>query len=280
MSLITRERAIRNLRSGGATTATEDRILDAMIAAASGFIEKYCRRTFTARQHDELYDGDGQAELVLKQFPVLSVERVAYGPETVLEIENASSSNQRATVTVTDTGLTLIRVASGTTTTDTSVTFASYATLTALKTAVNALGNGWTATVPDDAYGNWPSADLRPQGACRAIDQTANLQLHTRELGEYDLDAARGILTRRDGSAWCGGANYWRVIYTAGFATVPEAVQEACAEMAVALFWQTSRDPGLAQEQVTGKFSRTPALNTAGMQPHVRNLLAPYRKYA
>src|SRR5262249_58186856 len=118
--------------------------------------------------------------------------------------------------------------ASGTTTTDTSVTFAGNATLSALKTAVNALGNGWTATIPDSAFNNWPSADLRAQGAYSAIDQTANLKLHTSELRDYHLDPDTAILTMPDGSEFGGGANYWRVIYTAGFTTVPEAVQEAC----------------------------------------------------
>jgi hypothetical protein len=280
MSLITRERAIRNLRSGAATTTTENKLLDSFIVAASDWIEKYCRRTFTARQYDELYDGCGERELYLRQFPVLSVERVAYAPETVLEIENTSGSNQRATVTVTDTGLTLIRVASGTTTTDTSVTFASNATITALKTAINALGNGWSATIPDSDYANWPSADLRPQGAFNAVEDTAELTIHTSELAAYDLDAARGLLTLPNNQGFGGGRNYWRVKYTAGFSSVPEAVQEACAEIAVALFWQAGRDPGLAQEQIPTVVSRTPVLNTHGLQPHVKKLLAPYRKYA
>jgi hypothetical protein len=66
---------------------------------------------------------------------------------------------------------------------------------------------------------------------------------HRRRLAHH----GRGI-----GPGWGGGINYWRVIYTAGYATVPEDVQEACAQWVAALFWQSKRDPGLALEQIPG----------------------------
>jgi hypothetical protein len=119
---------------------------------------------------------------------------------------------------------------------------------------------------------------LRPiQGARNAKDQSAELMLHTEELGDYDVDAEHGYLVRAGG--WAEGTNNYRVVYTAGYETVPEDVQEACAEWVAALFWQARRDPGLAQEQVPGAVSRTPVLATHGMPPHVKVLLAPHRKH-
>ncbi|MND00390.1 hypothetical protein D3C83_189830 [compost metagenome] len=55
---------------------------------------------------------------------------------------------------------------------------------------------------------------------------------------------------------------------------MPEDVQEACAQWVATLFWQTKRDPGLAQEASPGSFSRSPERH---MAPSVRLLLAPYR---
>src|SRR4051812_38072113 len=134
--LITTARAKYNLNNL-ATTGDEDTALAALVTACSKAIRGYCRREFDSQAFDELYHGDGQPRLLLRQFPLISVSRVAFGPTAVLRVTNTSSSNQRATVAVTASGLALVRVASGTTTTDTSVTWAGNATLAAVVNAVN-----------------------------------------------------------------------------------------------------------------------------------------------
>ncbi len=110
------------------------------------------------------------------------------------------------------------------------------------------------------------------------------MRLHTSELQDFQVDAERGWLLRPQivddtlmpplGLHWHGGANFWRVIYTAGFADIPDDVQEACAEWSAVLYWQTKRDPGLAQESVPGLVSRV-ALQ--GMPATVQQLILPYR---
>src|SRR5262245_11346917 len=173
--LITTARAKYNLNNL-TTTAAEDTTLAALVMACSKAIRKFCGREFDSQQFDELYHGNGHHRLLLRQFPIISVARVAYAPTTVLRIRNTSSANQRATVAVTSTGLSLTRVASGTSSTDTSVTWAGNATLTAVATAVNALGNGWTATVADTSFNLRASADLRSvQGALDTKDVDAEL---------------------------------------------------------------------------------------------------------
>src|SRR4051812_24597925 len=281
--LITTARAKYNLNNL-TTTSDEDTTLAALVTACSRAVRRHCKREFDSQQFDELYHGTDQPRLPLRQFPILSVARVAYDPVAVLRLTNTSASNQRATVAVTSSGLTLVRVASGVSSTDTPVTLAGNVTLSAVATAVNALGNGWSATVTDAAHNNRASADLRAiQGALNARGASADLTLHLQELSAYEVDAARGWLTRtpgcvlpddgRHGLWWRGSLNYWRVIYTAGYATVPEDVQEACAQWVAALFWQTKRDPGLAHEVIPGSVSRTPF---QALPPGVRLLLQPY----
>src|SRR5207247_558530 len=97
------------------------------------------------------------------------------------------------------TGLTLTRIASGVTTTN-NLTFAGNVTLADLATAINALGNGWSATVTGDAtdYGKWPSADLyvapsfgdgtQSAGALPARGTFAELRLHAVEVSGFELD--------------------------------------------------------------------------------------------
>jgi len=281
-NLITRARALRNLNNLTPTVA-EETTLDGLIAACSAAVENHCRRRFAVESFDEACDGRGQRELMLARYPVVAVDRILYDPSPVLRVVNTSPSVQRAWAKVASFSLLLTRVASGTATTDT-ITFASNATLTALKTAIDALGNGWASELVNPDDGGLASADLIPiQGGFDAKFQPAELRMHRRQLADFDLDPERGILYRgwffeeggaRDGPIWSGGPRYWRVLYSAGYAAVPEDVQEACAGWVAALYWQTKRDPGLAQESVSGLLSRTPLSQLSATAFH---LLRPYR---
>lgn len=274
-NLITRARALYNL-DNRATTSAENDTLDALIAAVSKAIENYCWRTFAIASFDELYPGEGQRELILRQYPLASVERVACAPAPVLRVTNTSASNQRARVKVTATGVELIRVASGTATTST-ITFAAQATLSALASAVTALGNGWAASVINAADNLRASADLRAlQGAYQALNVDADLRLHTSELTAFDVDAERGLLSRAGDAPWTGGLHYWRVVYRAGYSAVPDDVQEACAQWVAQLFWLTKRDPGLASESIPGAVSRSVVRD---MPVSVKLLLGSYRNW-
>ncbi|MCS7045113.1 MAG: hypothetical protein NZO58_02030, partial [Gemmataceae bacterium] len=198
----------------------------------------------------------------------------AYGPEVVLRVRNLSAANQRATVQVMSTGLVLTRVVAGASATDT-VAFADNATLADVARAIQALGHGWSAALAAAEFAELASADLRAlQGAFPARDQPAELRLHLHEAEDYLSDPARGWLIRPGG--WPGGPQAWRIVYTAGFAAVPDDVQEACAQWVAQLFWQTKRDPGLAQETVPGSIAREPL---RVVPVGVQTLLAPYRAY-
>jgi hypothetical protein len=300
--LCTRARAYQDL--GGVSGV--DALIDTLVTACSDAIAKYCRRDFTSKSYDELYNGNGDRRLLLREYPIQSVQSVRYRPVTVLKIQNTNTAlNQRATVAVTSAGLTLVRVASGASTTNT-VTFAGNATLQAVANAVSALGNGWSAQAVGDTagdYGLWPSADLyvpasygdgtQSQGALTARGQYAELKLHTYELAGYQWDP-RGWLLRAipytdpellhpEDLIWSVGVNNFRVQYTAGYTTVPEAVQEACASWVAHLYYLTQRDPSLVHQLTTaGAASGYGPL--AGRvpgepPPRARMMLAPYRRH-
>src|SRR4051812_34510775 len=222
--LITSARAKQSMAyNGGTFTADESTLIATLVTAVSKAVRNFCRREFDSQAFDELYHGTNGPRLLLRQYPIISVARVAYGPTAVLTIKNTGTSNQRATVAITSSGLTLVRVASGVVTTDTSITFAGNVTLTALKNAVNALGNGWSATITDTIFNNRASADLRAiQGAFNAKDVNANLKMHVDEVAGYDVDANAGVLYRAplaDDCVWIPGVNNYRVVYTAGYGT-------------------------------------------------------------
>src|SRR5262249_12727543 len=144
---------------------------------------------------------------------------------------------------------------------------------------VNALGNGWSALVIGDTagdYGLWPSADLyvppsfgdgtTSQGSLTARGQYAELKLHTYELAGYQFDP-RGWLLRAipytdpellppEDLIWPVGINNFRIQYTAGYTTIPEAIQEAAAEWVSQLWYMTQHDPTLRAVAFSGGFSQ------------------------
>jgi hypothetical protein len=68
----------------GITTSTEDTSLGVTIAAVNAFIPTYCNRIFDETTYDrELYNGSGQASLVLKNRPVIEITEVLVRGEEI-----------------------------------------------------------------------------------------------------------------------------------------------------------------------------------------------------
>jgi hypothetical protein len=297
------------------TDSSQDGLLSALVTSYSDAIEKYCRRRFVSHFYDELYNGNGERRLLLRQYPVQSVQSVRYRLVVVLFVTNGDQLlNQQARIAVTSTGLLLTAMQSGVPASWT-VTFAANPTLNALAAAINALGNGWSAQVEGDVgssaaagdYGLWPSADLyvpgsygdslegagilQSQGAQNARGCFAELRMHTYELEGYQWDA-RGWLLRAipytdpelmhpEDLCWPVGSNNFRIQYTAGYTTIPEAVQEACAQWVAEAYYQTLRDPGLAAQAIPGQLTQSwgvQPVNVFDPPPRVARLLAPYRR--
>ncbi len=113
--------------------------------------------------------------------------------------------------------------------------------------------------------------------------------MHTYEMAGYQWDS-RGWLLRAipytdpellhpEDLVWPVGINNLRVQYSAGYSTVPEAVQEACAEWTAALYFQASRDP-LLSNQLTSGGTASSWKGVPGAPPDsIATLLAPYRRY-
>jgi hypothetical protein len=303
--LITSARAAQNV-AGYPGSGDPTGLLQVLITAYSDAIEKYCRRRFVSTSYDELYNGTGDRRLLLRAYPIQSVQSVRYRPVTVLKIINTSTASiQRATVQVTATGLTLTSVASGVVSTDTTSTYAAFPTIQGLAGNINGLGNGWSAQavgLSTGDYGLFPSADLYvpssygdgtttvSQGALTARGAHAELKLHTYELQGYQWDP-RGWLLRAipytdpellhpEDLIWPIGIDNFRVQYTAGYSTIPEAVQEACALWVAMAYTQTQRDPALVSQAVSGAISQTWGVqDPLNPPPRVRALLAPYRRH-
>lgn len=305
--LVTLSRAKQNIQA--ITDSSQDSLLNTLITAVSDAIRKYCNRDFVVTTYDELYSGTGDRRMQLRQYPIQSISWVRYRYVVVLKVQNTNTAtNQQARVAINSTQLTLSRVASGVTTTN-NLTFAGNVTLGDMATAIIALGSGWTAQVVGDSndYGKWPSQDLyiapsfgdgtQSVGNLNCRGQFAELKMHTAEFSGYEFDP-RGWLLRTypftepeaspqgDYFVWPVGLNNFRVKYSAGFATIPEGVQEACAEWVAELYWMTYRDPAASDLTIAGTQSSRFGRRSWSMSEHgitkpsdfVARLLAPYRR--
>jgi hypothetical protein len=302
--LIEQDELIDYLASQTLST-TETALLPTLASAASRAIRRYCNRHFNRQQWDEIYSVPPPANnLILRQFPVVSVERVATGPTTAIQIGNVdSTTHYRATVQVTATGeaetgltptaLSLTRYAAGVGTTETvQITGSAISTVV---TAINALGNGWEAEAGSGMDG-WAATDLRPvQGVFPALaPASAELAIHASDLS-FSLDERAGVIylgrpdttgfdSPRFGPFWSsqindvqsyGGALGLRVVYTAGETTVPADVQQACAETVWAAVARSRMDPTLKSES-DGTLSWTAVDQIVAIPPGARALLAPW----
>ncbi len=289
--LITSSRAGQN-PALAQLASTAPAYLASLISAASDAIRRSCARDFTLGSYSEYQSGGIyiREPLRLRQFPVVEITRVAANPRPALLVQNVDAiTNQRATVETTTTSVRLMRVSSAVTTVN-DLLFATYPTLASIASAINALANGWAATIRN-GFDNWPSADFKPlQGAATALNGGRDLELYTESLqpfvawplsdSENQLIAAGWRLDDETGELYGrfprGQLNI-RIDYRAGFDTIPQAVQEACVQLVQDLYQaglvnNTLKKATLGSSTVEMK-DQTSAPT---MSAKVQLLLAPY----
>jgi len=66
------------------TDTTDDALLAALVLSAQAMIEKYCQRHFDAADYGpEYYDGNGECDLLLNEFPLISITSLYVDAERV-----------------------------------------------------------------------------------------------------------------------------------------------------------------------------------------------------
>jgi len=294
--LVSHDRAQQNAALASLATGNPG-YFGSLVSAASGAIRAECHRDFVVSAYAEYHSGSpNQRVLRLRQFPVVAITRVATAA-TALQVNNSGASVQRAIVATTALGLTLTTVSSGVAST-TAMPYASYPILASLAAAIAAVGDGWSAQTLSGAYGSfaaWPSSDLKlTQGAVTALAGGAMLEIYedyraggwpdeawadadwAGSPGAWRLDSQTGELFGH----WPRGQLNIRVDYSAGFAIVPDAVQEACVQLAADLYGQSQLN-GAIENARLGSAAYT--LNTSARaltkSPKIFGLIAPYIAY-
>jgi len=317
IDLTTSSHAAHVLLAGGVSlTPAQELILPSLITAGSREIIRYCgNRLFRLTTLTEMVVPEGgrqdrgePATAKLSQFPVQQVLRVMTGRTPALVVANHDpATNQIAQLAfqttgdvewhdLTYTGLRLTRVASGATHED-LLTFADSPTLQALASAVNALGGGWSASVQlgggAGGLGAFPAAELigarEPKNA-RGCG--ARLDLFTTPASSFEIDRSTGILRCVEGACsawghWDGGLGdggslgraQWSVTYQAGWATVPEDLQQVCAEVVKGVLARLDTDPTLESE-TADHYQWTARESLATLPPWAVSTLNSYKDWS
>jgi len=208
------------------------------------WVKSYCGRTFESTAYKERYDGSGSNKLILKQYPVVSIERLALSSVDVVRIR-CSGATTHAVVSVTSTGVVLRKDGAS----NATVLFATYTTLAAVIAAINLI-SGWEAVIEGSTYDSYKSTELlEKMGLFCKGSSWAYLSIPYEAEADFDVDAARGIITLyglRDaafgGPGFPTGVRNIIVDYTAGYANVPKDLILAIKMMCKSIIDKNDRD--------------------------------------
>ncbi|MDR3582576.1 MAG: hypothetical protein P4L67_04855 [Candidatus Pacebacteria bacterium] len=248
-------------------------------------IRRYCNRTFSRREYTEYLSPTLDGEVMLSEMPVHRAVRVSRSPRTAITITADPSAYQVAYVdfstvdvvlpnpfSVSYTGLNLAGASYGIAS-STPILFAGLATINDLAAAVNAV-SGWKATVDPMGYGRWPVSEIYCDGTSQgALSDGVQLQVFSEDVSTSRLDRRTGLLVTPGvgfsdgfGSMWGPGwmqgldssidhsNDVVRVIYDAGFTTIPTVIQTAAIDLVKTVYSRINLDYAVKKES-TGYYS-------------------------
>jgi hypothetical protein len=239
--------------------SSDDTLLSNLITVASAVIETYCNRTFAQATYDELHSVIGPTcSMWVNNSPVtdLVALRSSELPAIYIQCNDPSNQCQFAIVNVTSTGVTLQKMFNNVLVTNQTFSFTSYPTFASLEAGINALGNGWVATQPNQ-FALWQTSDLTTNQTGKSARNifcplTVYWYYHWGQKVNKDL----GLIEMNGGAM--PGYQVYRVTYTGGYATIPPEISQACNELVQILYSSRNLDLNLDTEALD-KYSYTRA---------------------
>jgi hypothetical protein len=231
----------------GITTSDDDTLIGQLITRSTNAIQIFCNRDFVDTTYREFYDGDGQNELTLHEFPVIAVTMLGVGRQDAFGIQNTSTDAYHAQVSVSESDLTL-QVQGGTNDGTETLTLASYATLTALFTAIAALDKGWTVTQVE-GVAHWGAIELLPTGkGLQCLTDIAYPSLPDEPENDYITDTTAGIL--KYFGRFNRGFENIVVRYTAGYTEIPGDLEQICIDLTKQYYDKRNINSDLKREKI------------------------------
>ena len=185
-------------------------LVSSILTSTDKYIKEYCRRDFESTTYSDTYDG-GVSSIFLNEYPIIALSRVAQGRDEAFSVNNTATSSY-ASCSCDGTNFTCNLNGSGS-----DLALATYATITTLVAAINALGDGWTATVSGE-YGDFLSSEIINFYGKSCLDNDiVYVELPSESLTDFILNANTGEIQH----AFPRGFQNIYISYTAGYATIP-----------------------------------------------------------
>lgn len=238
----------------GVTATTNDAVFARLINAVSAAIETYCDRKFKARAYTmERQDGNGQYVLYVRNYPIISVERVATSTAGALQVKCTDTGAYSATCSITRSSGSLpanthlkLSILGGTNAGDTSLALGTYATMTTLAAKIVET-TGWTATVVS-GYAVWASTELITIGSSECLNTFRTMEVPDERLDNYGMNQV-------EGSIFYGGrfGQWYKNIYldyNGGYATIPADLEQTAIEITSDVFESRKVNANLKSEKI------------------------------
>lgn len=273
----------------GITNTDDDTLLTACVNRATSILQSCTSRTLVETVFRERFDGNCANDLILPEYPITNIEYVSVGTNEAFSLINVNADAYRAAVkinkpipssgdsTVLDSPVMTLEVYGGANDGSTAITLSSYATLSLLETYINALGTGWTMDIGVSDYDDYDSIELLPLGNAECLHNYAYPKIPDEPLDGYKTYFDRGLLTLPEVSTTRQGII---VKWTAGYATTPDDLEQACISMAAYLFNSKGKDFSVKSERL-GDYAYTLADNssaTISLPTDVEMIIKNYTK--
>ncbi len=283
----------------GIPSGTDEALITALIARATSAIENYTNRTLVSATFREIYNGDHQLELNLREYPVTAVNYISVGLQEPIAITNSLTDAWSAQVAITSTTMTLT-VNGGTNDGTDTLTLADH-TITTLAAAINALGSGWAATVSSN-LGVWDASELFEQGGINALDGGVNPKIPGKPISDFRIENDSGLVHLRSGywqynnrylddcvlnssspSFYSGGYNPQSIIirYTAGYMTIPADLEQIAIDLTNTYYQSRKTDTSVKREKLADHditYVDGGAGGAKDIPENILNRLAPYKR--
>jgi len=249
----------------------------AFINRISDYVYRYCGIQYEEGTLSSLYDGDGTSTLYLDNRPVNTITRICIGRSAIFTVWNSSITATEAYVRVGSTEL-MLTTETGATTTTSTLTLASYATLTELYDAINALTD-WNATV-SSGYDSYSPTDLITTEALYCLSYSATLAVFGASVTNYILESASGMITLTTGVFTRGKQNIL-IDYTYGYAValVPGGLKEEVLKLISLAYHRSNSDPTLSSEKLGDHSWSRATAGLVSMEKEMESSLALWRNY-
>lgn len=224
----------------------DEYLVGKLIERATDFIERYCNRKLMSRDYTkEVYDGNGENRMLLNEYPVTQVARLALGRTNAFSIKYTSSCTS-AFVEVDGTNVVLTVDGTGT-----NVAIGSN-TISQLITAIE-LNAGWECTLINSDYGSYLASEIliSPNLFCKDPD-IGYVEIVNDYVSDFYLEKgtdewlSTGILYFSGG--FTRGHQNIFVWYSAGFSTAPASLEEACIRLVAVRYNEAGSDIMMKKE--------------------------------